>query len=250
MKSNPLQIFKTLVLTGIVGFSAFGSCNSYASNSYNGDSNYGGSDYGNNGGNDHHDGGGHGGISVYGANFSKLPSLVAPSLPAFGTKINVSFSKTSSNRTLTATDIGSKSSFISASQKYGIKSTSYLLTANFDNSGAFTSGSVSINGKFNGSRTSELLMTADLTSFAKSANGAMWGFNTNNIWCNAAIDAAAGGCTMSEVVYLSLNSSQKSLNKSWKTTGVALTSVPVPAAAWLFGSGLLGLNSLARRKRA
>ena len=31
---------------------------------------------------------------------------------------------------------------------------------------------------------------------------------------------------------------------------VALTSVPIPAAAWLFGSGLLGLVGMARRKKA
>lgn len=239
MKTNLLQILKTLVLTGIFGFFAVGGSNSFASNSHN-------DDYESDWNSSHgiHD------IKVYGERFSGLSNLVAPSLPAFGTKINVSFSKTSSSRTLTAIERGSKSSFISTTQKYGIKNTSYLLTANFDNSGAFTSGSVSINGKFNGSGTSELLMTADLTRFTKSVDGAMWGFNTNNIWCSAAIDAAAGGCTMSEVVYLGLNSSQKSLNKSWKTTGVALTSVPVPAAAWLFGSGLLGLRGVANRKRA
>jgi hypothetical protein len=32
--------------------------------------------------------------------------------------------------------------------------------------------------------------------------------------------------------------------------GVAVSSVPVPATAWLFGSGLLGLISVARRKAA
>jgi len=30
----------------------------------------------------------------------------------------------------------------------------------------------------------------------------------------------------------------------------SLTTVPVPAAAWLFGSGLLGLVGIARRKKA
>ena len=30
--------------------------------------------------------------------------------------------------------------------------------------------------------------------------------------------------------------------------GVAVSSVPVPAAMWLFGSGLLGLMGVARRK--
>ncbi len=33
-------------------------------------------------------------------------------------------------------------------------------------------------------------------------------------------------------------------------TQIVLTAVPVPAAVWLFGSGLLGLTGLARRKRS
>lgn len=32
--------------------------------------------------------------------------------------------------------------------------------------------------------------------------------------------------------------------------GVAIPSVPVPAAVWLFGSGLLGLIGIAKRKKA
>jgi hypothetical protein len=35
----------------------------------------------------------------------------------------------------------------------------------------------------------------------------------------------------------------------WQTT-ISLTAVPVPAAVWLFGSGLLGLAGVARRNRA
>jgi len=35
----------------------------------------------------------------------------------------------------------------------------------------------------------------------------------------------------------------------WRTSA-ELTTVPVPAAVWLFGSGLLGLVGIARRKRA
>jgi hypothetical protein len=32
--------------------------------------------------------------------------------------------------------------------------------------------------------------------------------------------------------------------------GISLSTVPVPAAAWLFGSGLIGLIGIARRKKA
>jgi hypothetical protein len=33
-------------------------------------------------------------------------------------------------------------------------------------------------------------------------------------------------------------------------TGLTITAIPVPAAVWLFGSGLLGLVGVARRKKA
>ena len=34
------------------------------------------------------------------------------------------------------------------------------------------------------------------------------------------------------------------------TTNFEVTPVPVPAAVWLFGSGLLGLIGVAKRKKA
>lgn len=212
---------KALALAGLLSMLAFGSTNSFADS-----------------------------INCYGASFAGLPGLVAPSLPAFGTYINANFTKGSSTSVLKVTAASSNSIFLVpfSPYVYGIKSTSYNLTANFNSSGTFTSGSLSISGKFNNSSTTTTLMTANLINFAKSSNGYLWGFNTNNIVCSAAINTAAHGCTSAEVVYLGLASAQKSLTKSWKTTGVALTSVPVPAAAWLFGSGLAGLASIGRRK--
>ena len=41
-----------------------------------------------------------------------------------------------------------------------------------------------------------------------------------------------------------------SLYASWQATALPLTPVPVPAAVWLFGSGLLALAGMARRKSA
>jgi len=40
------------------------------------------------------------------------------------------------------------------------------------------------------------------------------------------------------------------LYATWQVTTLPLTPVPVPAAVWLFGSGLLGLVGVARRKAA
>jgi hypothetical protein len=37
---------------------------------------------------------------------------------------------------------------------------------------------------------------------------------------------------------------------AWAVHSGDVSAVPVPAAAWLFGSGLIGLTGIARRKRA
>jgi hypothetical protein len=114
----------------------------------------------------------------------------------------------------------------------------------------FQSGTVKVEGKITGLgiNTTQTLMTANLTGFNKDSSGYLYGFNTNNIVCNPAI-LAYQGCTTAESIYIALFSSQKSLTKSWSTKGVALTSIPVPAAVWLFGSGLVGLAGVARRKK-
>jgi hypothetical protein len=132
---------------------------------------------------------------------------------------------------------------------YSIDNTFYQLKAK-DKHGDLT-GSIRIMGKLNGSNAKETLMTADLTGVWDSS-GSLIGFNTMNIQCSASINALAP-CTSAEVVYLT--QLQQSLDLGGvkgktSTTGLAVTSVPLPAAAWLFGSGLLGLVGVSRRKHA
>jgi hypothetical protein len=93
-------------------------------------------------------------------------------------------------------------------------------------------------------------MTADLNGVWDS-DGTLIGFNTENIQCNDVIDAYVGGCTTDEVIYFSLLDAigPDAGARKIKTSGIAVTSVPVPAAAWLFGSGLLGLIAVSRRGR-
>jgi len=45
------------------------------------------------------------------------------------------------------------------------------------------------------------------------------------------------------------NDSENSIHYSWAVHSGNVGAVPVPAAAWLFGSGLLGLIAIARRKK-
>ena len=47
-----------------------------------------------------------------------------------------------------------------------------------------------------------------------------------------------------------INSGKPTLGYGWAVRDGGVSSVPVPAAVWLFGSGLLGLVGLARRKKA
>jgi hypothetical protein len=96
----------------------------------------------------------------------------------------------------------------------------------------------------------ETLYEADLTSFAFSGFGvnALFGYNTMMTFCNAAI---AAYCTPAESVYMGiLDGGDFNLNsKKFSANGFQVTTVPVPAAVWLFGSGLLGMVSVAKRKK-
>ncbi|MGD2055750.1 MAG: VPLPA-CTERM sorting domain-containing protein [Gammaproteobacteria bacterium] len=77
---------------------------------------------------------------------------------------------------------------------------------------------------------SGVLMTADLTKLVVGED--LIGMNTGNIVC-----PFFDFCTENESAYINLD------------TGLAVTTVPLPGAAWLFGSGLLGLTGIARRKK-
>ena len=92
------------------------------------------------------------------------------------------------------------------------------------------------------------LVTANLSGeWALSDDGQLIGFNTTNIVCSPELPI---NCTNSESIYLVLDDAINTGNKNYKTTGVAITTVPLPAAAWLFASGLLGLAGIARRRRS
>jgi len=112
-------------------------------------------------------------------------------------------------------------------------------------------GGLKISGKIDGQK---IKITADLNPEKKtpgvwdSSDGMLWGFNTYNIECKG-LEAYAD-CTKNEVVFLNLYNAigPDSGFPKISTVGTAVTSVPLPAATWLLGSGLLALITVSRRR--
>lgn len=114
--------------------------------------------------------------------------------------------------------------------------------------GVFEGGSMSIQGTLPGLNILDkftVLMSADLTGFGTAGN--LIGFNTANIVCNPALGL---NCTTNESVIFVLNSvfGGDGLTKLTNATATAITTVPLPAAVWLFGSGLCFIAVTARRR--
>lgn len=143
---------------------------------------------------------------------------------------------------------------MSPTESYAVTNPSFFLMANFNTRGDLIGrNSVTIRGTIDDpvfGQYSGLLMTADLTKFAYGKNDFgedLLGFNTENIVC-----PLFDFCTKNESAYLNLG--QLGLDAdmanwgSFVASGTAVTTIPVPAAAWLFGSGLIGLVGIARRK--
>lgn len=74
------------------------------------------------------------------------------------------------------------------------------------------------------------------------------GGTTELFWC---LETSAGGCNGPDSSeHLGVNGlASYSVPHTGEIVFAAATVVPVPAAVWLFGSGLIGLAGLARRKR-
>ena len=84
--------------------------------------------------------------------------------------------------------------------------------------------------------------------WAVSIDGTLLGFDTMNIECHEALDALLD-CTDAESLYFALSETINGAKKLKKVPAIAVTTVPLPAAVWLFGSGLLGLVGVARTRR-
>ena len=134
----------------------------------------------------------------------------------------------------------------------------YALDGSFDSGGNFLGGTVSLSGRLPsiGITSNTDLFSALLPAGNANVNWApnLIGFNTSNIVCDPLLVAAIGSCTTNESVYLLLDTTfdgnfNATGGNAFKTTGKAVTTIPLPAAVWLFGSGLVGLIGVATRRR-
>jgi hypothetical protein len=193
-------------------------------------------------------------LDAYPMNGCELPGLVKGSFPFFYQQVNVRYAqkKRSGNFVFKANSRRSPDSFLYVDPEdlLSIVRTHFKFKAKVIDGVA--SGRVTIKGRIDKLGIRGSLMTAELEG-SWAADGTLIGFNTKNIQCNAAINAYLGGdgCTKAEVIYLNLLDAvgPDADARRIRTSGTAMTSVPLPAAAWLFGAGLIGLAAGALRHR-
>jgi hypothetical protein len=187
--------------------------------------------------------------------------------PHFENPASITLTKfgTSSSATFQLTAASTSGNFIfqyDPTSAYTVTGT-YSLTASFNATGVFTGGSLAINGTLPGydgpgtapATTAQNLFSAHLVSFGNDIvpdiTPVALGFKTENFsgWATQFSDGSA------ESAYL-YNFNVPGLmgmftNPKFKTItfqGSAITTVPIPAAVWLFGSGL-ALIACVRRKK-
>lgn len=120
---------------------------------------------------------------------------------------------------------------------------------------SFTANSVSINGTWDGTTFAASSASAQYTS---CVNGPTDGSNNtcssvilnNPLAFTASGTATLAGGTLTIISTAAADPDSTTTYAIALTNGQAVPSVPVPAAAWLFGSGLLGLAGTARRRIA
>jgi hypothetical protein len=174
-----------------------------------------------------------------------LQGIPDPGSPAFGNSVKVFLNPNSGTLKITG-----KKDFVfdNGTDFLQGKSAKYSLLASFDVGGnLLPGGTVSLRGGIDdlGIPRNTLLMTADLSDWNIVSNPDLWGFATTRIWCDPMLLIS---CTENESVYVELDTPFVGFsNGVFKSNGYATTTIPIPASAWLFMSGL-GLLFIVRRK--
>jgi hypothetical protein len=135
------------------------------------------------------------------------------------------------------------------------------LSAEFDSSGNLIAGTVKITGAIEGigiTDASSVLMTANLVDFVFKDD--LIGFSINNIICDpeggpngGRIEGCASNATQVESIYFGLAADFPGIKQlggmNYRSTITSVTSVPIPATAWLMLSGLSLIGSMALRRK-
>ncbi len=174
-----------------------------------------------------------------------LPGIPDSGSPAFGNSVKVYLNPNSGTLKITG-----KKDFVFDNRTDILQGSSakYSLLANFDAGGTLLAGgTVSLSGGIDdlGIPRNTLLMTADLSGSNLFTDPNLWGFSTSGIWCDPMLLIT---CTTNESVYVELDTPFVDFsNGVFKSNGFATTTIPIPASAWLFMSGL-GLLFIVGRK--
>jgi hypothetical protein len=199
----------------------------------------------------------------YADGFFHLPGILPSGKPDFDHKVNTHVVRQGNNGSmLIVTGMGGNHYFnVSDEESYPLTG-GYVLKARFDSEGNLLDGNVKITGSImnddgmgsmGGGKLFEAELGSDMSDTDYAFTSDLIGFNTSNITCSSVISQMIpGGCEQYGSVYLPLDEGDfDGLMDRYYSRGRAVTSmpsaIPVPAAVWLFGSGLIGLVGMARR---
>jgi hypothetical protein len=188
-----------------------------------------------------------------------LDGIPTSGKPSFWNNVTVDMNDAGSNNGEARVNIKGRGNFVfkDGQSNWLGDNVIFKLQAFYNDAGDFLSGDIQIKGGIAdlGIDKGTLLMNADLigwnlTQDTSGANGwsKLWGFATDNIVCSPMLLVT---CTQAESVYVKLDGAGFDgdfANGRYLTSGYAVTTVPVPAAAWLFGSALALMGWLKRRK--
>lgn len=178
-----------------------------------------------------------------------IPDIADPGYPRFTNTVKVQTTPAGKFRAKLTNATRDFKFWTDGGTSYAGLAETFRLDANFDkHTGEFLGGDMMIEGTLPGLgiTTDTILMTADLTLFG--TDGGSWvGFNTTNIMCSPLLGVV---CTDNESVVFYLDSVFEGVLTSARYSATAITTVPLPAAVWLFGSGLCLIGATARRRKA